>query len=627
MRLINTATLQLESFLNKPPPYAVLSHTWVDGEEVTFQEMQTGAGTEKSGYLKIKLCCSQAKTDGLGYAWVDTCCIDKTSSSELSESINSMFRWYEEAETCYAFLADVHESDDTNAFIASRWFSRGWTLQELLAPSKVIFYTSEWLPIGDREDLSGSIERITTIDQEVLTRKLSFSDVSVAERMTWAARRQTTRGEDMAYSLLGIFGVSMSLLYGEGGPEAFRRLQEEIVKTSNDLSIFAWLAPERSGGSEISAFSTAVSQFAYAANVPIIASSPEFPTEVTGGLIKVHLPFQTIKGRTYGLLRHYSRPTPCVYGIPLEEIHPNVFVRLRGQVVVVEYSGFLRRDQRSVSLVIRLEKYRETARARFGWDSYRAVMFKSLPPEYRITEITPFDTRDVKQDTIVGLPFMARGSTWVELRHVTDKHNVFIFRVHRTFGGKENLQSSREEWVYPAHNRDAALCPLEEFGNRLVERPIFTSLFRSDEEDPLRVHVSIRAYAAYELHESIGDVPSANEFIENILRASPDKPWGSAPWIQEVLVVEVTSTPSFGRAAWNRVAMCIPSVVSSTCLRLYCSLSRLAEEKSTLPGWIETTSIDRFIFFRAIVLLVSLAIIHVMVTSVLNAFLLWGKAG
>lgn len=246
MRLINTKTLKLGEFSGKDvPPYAILSHTWGDGE-VSFQDMQDEAGKaarKKPGYLKIERCCAIAAQDGFEYAWVDTCCIDKTSSSELSEAINSMYRWYQEAEICYAYLTDVSSQTDPSTpavgLASSRWFSRGWTLQELIAPSNVIFYATDWNDIGTKRSLRKAITDITGIHAEALLPDKDPQVFSVAQRMSWAAQRETTRSEDLAYCLMGLFGVNMPMLYGEGD-RAFQRLQEEIIRNSDDPTIFAW---------------------------------------------------------------------------------------------------------------------------------------------------------------------------------------------------------------------------------------------------------------------------------------------------------------------------------------------------------------------------------------------------
>ena len=220
------------------PEYVVLSHTWgAAGHEVTLQDFQS-RNTEqlagKAGYAKIRFCSNQAAQDGHQYLWIDTCCIDKTNQVELSEAINSMFRWYREAVRCYVYLSDVKvaglpHNALQDAITNSRWFTRGWTLQELLAPKSVVFFSSEGIRLGDKLSLEGEIHRITGIPVEAL-RGRSLSDFSVSERMRWATKRTTTRKEDEAYSLLGIFDIYMPLIYGER-ERALVRLREHIDRS------------------------------------------------------------------------------------------------------------------------------------------------------------------------------------------------------------------------------------------------------------------------------------------------------------------------------------------------------------------------------------------------------------
>ena len=244
MRLLHSTLLKLVEFMERDlPPYAILSHTW-EMEEVSFQEMQSGDAESRKGYSKIEGCCKVAAAWGFEYVWVDTCCIDKTSSAELSEAINSMFSWYQKADVCYVYLSDYlfparkDNSLDEEGFKNSRWFTRGWTLQELIAPESVIFFNNTWHDIGTKHSLGSLISEITEIQVEALM-GAKLEEFSVAQRMCWASRRQTSRIEDEAYSLMGIFGVHMPMLYGEG-VHAFIRLQEEIIKTSTDHTIFAW---------------------------------------------------------------------------------------------------------------------------------------------------------------------------------------------------------------------------------------------------------------------------------------------------------------------------------------------------------------------------------------------------
>ncbi|KAK0710685.1 beta transducin-like protein HET-E4s [Lasiosphaeris hirsuta] len=223
---------------NKIPPYAILSHTWGDGE-VFFRDLIDGTGKSKLGYDKIRFCGDKAWKDGLKFFWVDTCCIDKSNSVELQEAINSMFRWYRNATKCYTYLVDVsipfpdvdNKSIWEPAFRASRWFTRGWTLQELIAPTSVEFFSREEVCLGNRTTLERAIHDVTEIPLEILRGGL-LSDFSVHDRMTWIEKRTTTREEDMAYSLFGIFDVQLPLIYSEGKQKAFRRLREEIIKAS-----------------------------------------------------------------------------------------------------------------------------------------------------------------------------------------------------------------------------------------------------------------------------------------------------------------------------------------------------------------------------------------------------------
>jgi hypothetical protein len=244
MRLLrkeNDEIVMTEFAANNVPPYAILSHTWgTNDEEVTFKDLTEGTGNNKAGYDKIEFCGKQAASDGLQYFWVDTCCIDKSSSAELTEAINSMFRWYRNAAKCYVYLSDVstpgHDENDhlprstwKLAFRKSRWFTRGWTLQELIAPTLVEFFSLEGKRLGDKSSMEQQVHEITGIAIHAL-RGNPLSDFSVADRMSWAAKRRTTREEDEAYCLLGIFDIHMPLIYGEG-EKAFIRLKKEINTT------------------------------------------------------------------------------------------------------------------------------------------------------------------------------------------------------------------------------------------------------------------------------------------------------------------------------------------------------------------------------------------------------------
>ncbi|KUJ23763.1 HET-domain-containing protein [Mollisia scopiformis] len=240
MRLLNTKTLELSYFVDSQvPPYAILSHTWGQ-EEVLFDDIQKRTGGAKSGFKKLEGCCKKAAGDGFEWVWIDTCCIDKSSSAELTEAINSMYQWYKASVLCYVYLEDILTTKNAplGQFAGSRWFTRGWTLQELIAPRILEFYTAGWVEIGTKASLSRQISEVTGVPTPIL-RGEDPSTCVVAHRMSWASKRQTTRVEDIAYCLLGIFGVSMPMLYGEG-VKAFQRLQEEIMKQNEDYTLFAW---------------------------------------------------------------------------------------------------------------------------------------------------------------------------------------------------------------------------------------------------------------------------------------------------------------------------------------------------------------------------------------------------
>lgn len=235
MRLLNTTSYALEDFPREAPPYAILSHTW-GTEEVTFQHMRDGlaAACTLKGFAKVEGFCQQASLAGYDWVWIDTCCIDQSSTAEVSEAINSMYGWYHRSAVCFVYLADVPRFRLTD----SQWFERGWTLQELIAPKYVEFYTSDWMEIGTKLSLEDIISSATGVPVDVL-RGGSPRDYTAAERLSWAAGRRTTKQEDEAYCLLGLFDINMPTLYGEG-PRAFERLQQEILRQSEDFSMLAW---------------------------------------------------------------------------------------------------------------------------------------------------------------------------------------------------------------------------------------------------------------------------------------------------------------------------------------------------------------------------------------------------
>ncbi|KAI4256613.1 MAG: hypothetical protein L6R42_006114 [Xanthoria sp. 1 TBL-2021] len=294
MRLLNTGSLDFAEFFDSDiPKYAILSHCW-GAREIGFKEVRKRTAPAGPALRKIERCCRQAASDGWQWVWIDTCCIDKRSSAELSEAINSMYKWYQRSEVCYVYLSDFHfspaELSKKSRFLLSTvlkygtrrpfesveeggrsmslfahwfnrqpdfmrrfgncvWFTRGWTLQELLAPKSHVFFDAEWNEIGTKLDLRLAISAATKIPEdymlgprhEVSNFMLDLShEISIATRMSFAANRVTSREEDIAYCLLGLFDVAMPLLYGEGATNAFQRLQIEIMRKSSDESLFAW---------------------------------------------------------------------------------------------------------------------------------------------------------------------------------------------------------------------------------------------------------------------------------------------------------------------------------------------------------------------------------------------------
>ncbi|KAH8790684.1 heterokaryon incompatibility protein-domain-containing protein [Hyaloscypha finlandica] len=353
MRLLNVKTGKLEEYFGSSiPKYAILSHTW-GKDEVTFSDIQNirdeaqakntlphedlapfpanvhdPSVERKSGYQKIVYACRQALMDGHQYVWIDTCCIDKSSSTELSEAINSMFQWYQKAGICYAYLEDV----PVKSFATSRWFTRGWTLQELLAPPDVIFYGEKWTLLGEKLILASLIAEVTKIGKETILDRSRLKYNSIAQRMSWASKRKTTRMEDVAYCLLGICGVNMPLLYGEG-ENAFIRLQEEILKSSVDQSLFAWGLtpglPDPHEGFGILAPSPGNFQDS-SSMISFQRTTATAPYIMTNQGLQIELPIIEKSGDVLGLLdcQFHDEASTCI-AIRLKRTHKSdVFVRV-----------------------------------------------------------------------------------------------------------------------------------------------------------------------------------------------------------------------------------------------------------------------------------------------------------
>ena len=274
IRLLHAKHLFFEEFHSDDdvPDYVIVSHRWVSSrEELSYRDFLDGRKRESRGYAKIISLCEKALAHGYTWVWIDTCCIDRSSSAELTEAINSNFHWYQNARECYVYLYDVtwDEPDDRYtstsllftpreqprvlgspasrlSFRKADWHTRGWTLQDLLAPSKLFFYDRNWYWIGNRETLAADIALATGIEIKYLLGS-SLDEANAATKLRWAAYRRCSRTEDNSYCLLGIFDVNMPLIYGEGD-NAFLRLQQEIWKKTNDKSLFSWMTQDGQKG-------------------------------------------------------------------------------------------------------------------------------------------------------------------------------------------------------------------------------------------------------------------------------------------------------------------------------------------------------------------------------------------
>lgn len=410
MRLIHTTTLELHEFFDSQiPKYAILSHCW-GKDEVTFQQFRAGEARSTEGLHKIFFCCGVAKRLNLEWAWVDTCCIDKTSTAELSEAINSMYKWYRQAEYCFVRLPESLHNEEQQARSGdtgtstdvdigretwlissnecqsadsdqelhsqgrysspgvikslkdSRWFTRGWTLQELLASRSVIFWDRDGNLIGHLDHLHRQVSEITGIDVDYLIGSRSVQDASVACRMSWASRRETTRSEDIAYCLLGIFNINIPLLYGEGARGAFRRLQEAIIGQSDDQTIFAWTR-ESDATLRSSILAQSPADFKDCAFlVPSQHQAP--PSRITSRGVEIHMTYELLRDM-FGP-RLMSSPTMRSYSLVMyltlacydsrwatEEQYHHDFVQIKLKRDEVTFTGVEQYYRVETSLQIR----------------------------------------------------------------------------------------------------------------------------------------------------------------------------------------------------------------------------------------------------------------------------------
>ena len=434
------SSLELHQRESDQEPYAILSHTWGQlKDEVLFEDVVTycdqtvrqnegyilvdyrqGPGAvlrNKKGWLKIDASIKQARADGFGWVWIDTCCINKQSSAELSEAINSMYVWYEASAVCYAYIADVSSQDPDEfrraSFYQSRWFTRGWTLQELIAPKTVVFFSQEWSPLGNKRSLAVPLTAITKIDEGVLRGTRTLESMSIAQRMSWAASRQTKRPEDQAYSLMGLFGVNMPMLYGEG-EKAFQRLQQEIMKLSDDQSIFCWTDPDIPATVQHGMLADSPKAFAHASNYRGYSAFEEMkPYDMCNRGLRINIPLT-----------------------PTDE--PDVFVGALHCSVPPANDGYLG---------IYLQKLPE---GEFQYARIRCGILASL------------SSRGQKQDVFVLRPLFPRQDEWTGVlpahylvfRNVGSTNREFSYSLKSTVGPVPKAEDETlRHWVVSTHGR------------------------------------------------------------------------------------------------------------------------------------------------------------------------------
>ncbi|KAI0482585.1 hypothetical protein GGR56DRAFT_196853 [Xylariaceae sp. FL0804] len=447
MWLVHAKTRRLEKFLDgRAPPYAILSHTWgPDDEEISFLELQeadTGrSDTLKPGWVKFDGCCAQAEQDRLDYVWIDTCCIDRANLTELTEAINSMFRYYRNARCCYAYLSDVAVGDDPlepqSQFRQSRWFQRGWTLQELIAPREVLFYDAHWNVLGTKRDLTPALVAATGIPRPFLLGTTQLYEASVAQRMSWAAGRVTKRTEDRAYCLIGIFDISMTMIYGEGD-KAFVRLQEEIAKHIEDDSILAWgfgesndaavkPTPRLSGG----ALATSPSNFSNSgAIVPSHVGGLGRTIQISGGSLLVRRRLHTDSfNRTFVLLNCHPANLPgSVIGVPVEAVTGGFgdYIRTRGHDSTLLDGDIPTTAVKNVRIMTRRSGDLDDSKWLHGF-----YIDNTLEKHLRLVEVIPNASwgQEKDQDRICSKDVKPTGRLrrfWTKFRHQSGEASDFI---------------------------------------------------------------------------------------------------------------------------------------------------------------------------------------------------------
>lgn len=425
------------------PSYAILSHTWED-DEITFQEMTSlhPSLKQRKSWSKITATCALALQQNLEFVWIDTCCIDKSSSAELTESINSMFAWYRQAARCYVFLSDFLPGSEEHIeqhLPKCRWWTRGWTLQELIAPVELQFYDSGWVLVGTKRGLLRIVAEITKIPQDVLLNGTDsvLSKFSIAARMAWAAYRETTRPEDEAYCLLGLFNVNMPLIYGEGR-KAFRRLQEEIVKSSDDLTILGCdsssacgFTVEEAAASRYSLFALCSAQFRGCENVSQHAYRFQTDFTVTNRGLRFpgKLPLQVCRYReesrlslTLGWQNLKKDPLRLI----LRKVGPRVFRREDNFSPLEASFGDYRRDLTVTNIYIMIDTPSEQAEQLTSFiDSRFTSISVPICADFALVQVTPeslwfdetreFIGKDVesRENIVIAMDFFVRSEALI----------------------------------------------------------------------------------------------------------------------------------------------------------------------------------------------------------------------
>ncbi|KAI0913812.1 hypothetical protein F4823DRAFT_503901 [Ustulina deusta] len=451
MWLINVKTKTLEQFVDDTqlvPHYAILSHTWgLEHQEISFQELQRGEIKTGAGQYKFDECCSQAIRDGLCYAWIDTCCIDKTNSTELSEALNSMFKWYKNAKICYAYLCDVDAGENPlepqSSFWKSRWFQRGWTLQELIAPDVLRFYDASWNHLGQKRDLVSALVPITRIPRVFLLGTFPLKEASVAQRMSWAADRVTKRKEDLAYCLLGIFEINMPMVYGEG-EQAFTRLQEEIIRHTSDDSILAWNfvgdnpTAKSSEIVSVGALASSPAEFSGSSRI-VVPSGPRRPLNTIGGSLQVKRCVHTdSSGQCFVILQcHKDDQLGQVVGIPVAARPGGYddYIRLLGHPYILLSKDVLQTDLQDIRIPIERPDAVDEINLQLGF-----FIENTLEKDLQLSEVIPRSSWVEEKDILITNNQTRSGRLhrlWTMFRRQKNESDNFVLVLERYWQGSK----------------------------------------------------------------------------------------------------------------------------------------------------------------------------------------------